>query len=498
MKTMRFQTPFTKAFTKATLGLLMSAAVITGCKKDDVIDNDDDNPPIVTDKPLKEVSGILTGEVKFYADTVYLLKGFVRVGEDDGTTIKSTGKLTIEPGTLILGDKESKGTLIVQRGSQIFAVGTADNPIVFTSERPIGLRQPGDWSGVVLCGRAFNNLVGSSTSTVQLEGGYGAYHGGQDDDDNSGELKYVRIEYAGNAINPNEEVNSLTMGSVGRGTKISYVQASYGLDDAFEWFGGTVNATNLIAYRGLDDDWDLDQGYKGNLQFALSIKDPNLADQSGSNGFEVDGPDGGHALGGTSAKIANFTVIGPKQNRGTTISTNYQHAIQIRRSAKISIYNSFFTGYPSGIALESQNTLDAATNGELNLKGNILTAINHWGGNGFGGAGTLFEGAPANGAQHPNPPRGVAFRSNPEGYDVEGFWKANNEFLNDWAGVIDASIFDVGVPTLLPVSGSKLLSGAVDVPAGLQQVSYRGAFDGTNDWTQGWTEWNPQIKDYTK
>jgi hypothetical protein len=510
MKLSFLKTKMTEVSGKLVLGMLLAATVATGCKKDDENGGGDDGTP--GDLVVKEVTGTLTGDITWSADTVYLLKGFVRVGSDNGTTISATGKLTIEPGTLILGDRETKGTLVVQRGSQIFAVGEENKPIIFTSERAIGLKQPGDWGGVVVCGKAFNNLVGTGSNTVQLEGGYGAFHGGQEDNDNSGELKYVRIEYAGIAINPNEEVNSLTMGSVGTGTKISYVQCSYGLDDAFEWFGGTVNCSNLIAYRCLDDDWDLDQGFKGNVQFCLSIKDPNLADQSGSNGFEVDGPDAGFANGGTSAKLANFTVIGPKQTRETTIATQYEHAIQIRRSAKISIYNSFFAGFPRGVALESTNTQNAATADELQLKGNILAAVENWGGNGFGSSGKLFvnnivgypivspPGEPVvrdstTGAQHPNPPRGPAYRSVPE-YDVETFWLANNTFLPKWQDAgISPSLFDVGTPSVLPLGGSVLLSGAVTLPSGFQQVSYRGAF-GSTDWTLNWTEWNPNVRNY--
>jgi hypothetical protein len=510
MKLSFLPTNFAKVSRTLALGMLLTATVATGCKKDDTSSDDDGTPN--PDLVVKEVTGTITGDVTWYADTVYLLKGFVRVGTDNGTTISATGKLTIQPGTIIIGDRETKGTLIIQRGSQIFAVGEADKPIIMTSERAIGLKQPGDWGGLVICGKAFNNLVGSSSSTVQLEGGYGAFHGGQEDNDNSGELKYVRIEYAGIAINPNEEINSLTMGSVGTGTKISYVQCSYGLDDAFEWFGGTVNCNNLIAYRCLDDDWDLDQGFKGNVQFCLSIKDPNLADQSGSNGFEVDGPDAGFANGATSAKLANFTVIGPKQTRETTIATQYQHAIQIRRSAKISIYNSFFTGFPRGITLESANTQNAANADELQLRGNILAAVENWGGSGFGAAGKLFvnnavgypiispPGEPVvrdstTGAQHPNEPRGNAFLSNPA-FTTQAFWLANNTFLPRWEDAgISSSLFDVGTPTVLPTGGSVLLSGAVTLPAGFQQVSYRGAF-GSTDWTLGWTEWNPNVKNY--
>jgi hypothetical protein len=244
------------------------------------------NVTAIPPKAIVEVKGSLEGNVTWTSDKIYKLVGFVRVGQEDVFgTITKKGVLTIQPGTVIIGDRASKGALIVQRGSQIIANGTATSPIVFTSERLPGEREAGDWGGLVICGQAPNNLPNDATNR-QLEGGYGAFHGGTDAADNSGSLKYVRLEYAGIPINPNQEVNSLTMGSVGSGTTIDYVQASFGLDDSFEWFGGTVNAKHLIAYKGLDDDFDTDNGFSGYVQFGIGIRGAAIADQSGSNGFE--------------------------------------------------------------------------------------------------------------------------------------------------------------------------------------------------------------------
>lgn len=467
---MSIQTTIKSAFTKATFGILVAGALLTGCSKDD---NGSPKEEEETDKPYKEVSGVLTGDVKFYADTTYLLKGFVRVGEDDGSTIKSTGKLTIEAGTLIFGDRETKGTLVVQRGSQIFAEGDANNPIVFTSERGVGLKQPGDWGGVVICGNAVNNIPGG---IGELEGSYGAFHGGSNDDDNSGIFKFVRIEYAGIAINPNQEVNSLTLGSVGRATEISHVQASYGLDDAFEWFGGTVNCTNLIAYRGLDDDFDVDLGFRGNVQFALAIRDANYADQSGSNGFEVDNNgSGSDDQPYTSATFSNVTVVGPKATVSSTISTNFQHALHLRRNNRLKVHNSFFTGYPYGIYIDASTTEANATNGELVMKNNVLAAVESWG---------SF----------------VPYRvKDGSTFDLKTWFESNNEYLTSWqAAGIDASIFEVGAAQVLPASGSILLNGASFAGlTGFTSVDFRGAF-GTDNWTAGWAEFNPSAKDYTK
>jgi hypothetical protein len=508
---------FSKSYWAVALGLL---AGVSACKKDD-------NNNVIPDdtRDVVVVSGVITQNTTWTKDKVYLLRGFVRVGTDTVATptfTPATPTLTIEPGTVILGDRESKGTLIIQRGAKIIADGTAAEPIIMTSERSIGNRRAGDWGGLVVCGKARNNVSGESP---QLEGGYRAFHGGTDDNDNSGIIRYVRIEYAGIAIQPNQEVNSLTMGSVGRGTIIENVQTSFGLDDAFEWFGGSVNCKNLVAFACLDDDFDVDLGYNGNVQFALSIKDPLAADQSGSNGFEVDNNGGGTATTlVTSPIFSNVTIIGPKSNREVPISLQYQSAAQLRRGNNIKIYNSFFTGYPNGIFLDNNGevlvTSEAAA-GRLVLKGNVLAGVDNWGGNGFGSAGSVFgPGTPANGANHSNNPRGsdvlggtatfangvyTVTPANVGSQTAREWFLSNNTILDKWQDAgINANIFAAEgnfPPAVLPNSGAALLSGAVafgtaELPSTFfTTVTFRGAF-GTDNWTANWTEWNPNVVAY--
>ncbi|TVQ09194.1 MAG: Ig-like domain repeat protein [Bacteroidetes bacterium] len=478
----------------------------------------------VTAKPIKEIpAGNLLGDHTWYSDTIYRINGFVRVGKDElqsgGTFVQEFGTLTIEPGTLIIGDKESKGTLIVQRGSKIFAEGTKEQPIVMTSEAPIGQRLPGDWGGLVMCGRVKNN----QGPNIELEGGYGGYHGGtvelDDVNESSGVVRYVRIEYAGIPINPNEEVNTLTMGSVGKGTVIEYVMASYGLDDAFEWFGGSVDGKYLIAYHNLDDDFDVDFGYQGFVQFGLSIRGSNLADQSGSNGFEVDNNgQGTDSEPFTAGRFANITVIGPKKTRETAINTNFQHAAQLRRNSMLRIYNSFLTGYPDGIYIDDArgNSSAHAISDELRLRNVILAGVEGWGGNGFGSAfnaeveGTV-DGLPfldADGqprGNHPNAPRGISLKQDPSDvFNVVEWFNTpayGNKRLAKWQDAgIDPTIFDViERPGVLPLAGSMLLDAARwdNVPEAdqFEQVPFSGAF-GTVDWTEGWAEWLPGIQVY--
>ncbi|HEY0896744.1 MAG TPA: hypothetical protein VGE15_09360, partial [Sphingobacteriaceae bacterium] len=255
----------------------MSAAVaLSGCRKQNVED-DDFTPPAP-----QEISGDITAS-KTYPQGTYVLKGFVYV--------KNNATLTFEAGSVIRGDKDSKGTLIVTRGAKLVANGTATNPVVFTSGQEAGNRNAGDWGGIILLGNAPVNISGGEgviEGGVDNAAGDGKY-GGSNADDNSGSLTYVRIEYGGIAFVQNNEINSLTLGGVGRGTTIENVQVSYGGDDGFEFFGGTVNAKNLVSLGHVDDDFDFDNGYVGNIQFAVALRDPALADAAGdSNGIESD------------------------------------------------------------------------------------------------------------------------------------------------------------------------------------------------------------------
>jgi len=435
-------------------------------------------------KEIVNVNGDINGNVTWTADKIWRLQGFVRV--------QNGGVLTIEPGTVIFGERASKGTLIIQRGGKIMAEGTSSQPIVFTSERDPGSREPGDWGGVVLCGKAVNN----QGTDIELEGGYGGIHGGNDNNDNSGVFRYVRIEFAGVPINPNQEVNSLTLGSIGSGTVIDHVQTSFGLDDSYEWFGGTVNAKYLVAYRGLDDDFDCDFGFSGNVQFGLGIRGATLADQSGSNGFEVDNDGAGSSLTPyTQAVFANMTLIGPKKSPETAIQAQFQHAAQLRRNSMLTIYNSFMTGYPNGVFIDdakpgcSQHALD----GDLQVRNVILAGVEGWGNNNWGGSSTNTFG-----------PLKQVDASVAPGFEVNAWFNTaefSNQILTKWQDAgIDPSIYDLGSPKLTPNAGALLLTAGkwTNTPkagAFFDKVAYAGAF-GNDNWTEGWCEWNPNSVDY--
>jgi hypothetical protein len=444
---------------------------------------------------------LAAGNVTWTADKIYKLVGFVRVGEEavKGTITKKT-VLTIEPGTLIIGDRASKGTLIVQRGSQIIANGTADKPIVMTSERAVGEREAGDWGGLVICGQAPNNLIEASR---ELEGSYGGFHGGTDAADNSGSYKYVRVEFAGIPINPNQEVNSWTFGSVGSATTVDYVQASFGLDDSFEWFGGTVNCKHLIAYKGLDDDFDTDNGFSGYIQYGIGIRGTVQADISGSNGFECDNDAAGSSLTPyTSAIFANMSIIGAKGLRETSISSQFQHGAQLRRNNKQKIYNTIITGYPWGIYVDSQlgDAKGNADKGDIDLQNVALIGVDSWGDNFWGTGGSISYN-----------PKGTPVRDNEANTAATAIligtkkptdWflgLKGNKILNNRSNTgLNDNIWTLGRPTLKLGTGTDLLSATLPtLPAFFDKTDYIGAFKDT-DWTSGWAEFSPQAVVYVK
>ncbi|HCT29500.1 MAG TPA: hypothetical protein DIW31_01925 [Bacteroidales bacterium] len=423
----------------------------------------------------KEIQGEIKGTRNFVADSVYLLKGFVYV--IDGAT------LNIAPGTIIKGDKATMGSLIVERGGTINAIGTSVNPIVFTSNQPVGGRTYGDWGGVIICGKATINQTGG---TSQVEGGPRSIYGGgatPNDADNSGTLKYVRIEYAGYPFQPDKEINGLSFCGVGSGTTIDYVQVSYANDDSFEWFGGKVNCKHLIAFRGLDDEFDTDNGYSGNLQYLIGLRDYRKADVSGSNGFESDNDANGSGNTPiTSPVFSNVTLIGPLDTTNkSSYSADFKRALHLRRNTKLSVYNSVFAGWPTGLYLDGSNTWANAQNSDLQMKNCALVGMQS------------NYGAPAGGSFNATDvqnwftdvSRNNSVIIGPVKAKIKGAFLTTNEAL---------------APVLLPLANSPLLSGAdfndtKISSAFFNQTLFIGAF-GTEDWTAGWANWNPQQTAY--
>ncbi|GAB3246137.1 hypothetical protein GCM10027347_00800 [Larkinella harenae] len=447
-----------KKLTTWMLALLMCVVTLgtmVSCNNND--GDDDDLGPEPVPGQVTEVSGNITQNTTWAAKNQYLLKGFVYV--QPGVT------LTIEPGTVIKGDQPSKGTLFILPGAKIMADGTKEKPIVFTSNQAAGQRRAGDWGGVVVMGKAPANkkdfkIEGEEVSVVP---------GGPTGDaaDNSGIIRYVRIEFAGIAFQTDKEINALTLAGVGNGTVIDYVQVSYSGDDAFEWFGGTVNAKHLIAYRTLDDDFDTDYGYSGTVQYGWILRDPAVADQctcSDSNGFESDNDGTGSTdLPQTSAKFGNVSVfMGPG-----TVNSKFRSAFRIRRNSAISIYNSTVVGaFPKGgLELEGTASQDNFKGGKSDYRG--LTIVN---GKSVVSGDTVMLKATE---------RKNTFNA------VESNLKLANNFN-----------LLTGKPGFVLQTGSPLLTGGVTLPSGLEATNYIGAF-GATDWTETWTNFDPQNTNYS-
>jgi hypothetical protein len=322
-----------------------------------------DDAPINT--PL---STTLTGNINttttLTADKVWTLKGYVYV--TDGA------KLIIQPGTTIVSDISEKGALCIERGAQIIAEGTATKPIIFTSGKIAGERTPGDWGGIVILGRAKTNR----TSEPTIEGGIGRPYGGTNDLDNSGVLKYVRIEYAGIAAMPNSEINALTLGGVGSGTIIENVQTIYANDDAFEFFGGTVNAKNLYAFATADDDFDFDFGYTGTITNGVSKRDPQFVDNGDAgNGVECDNDGtGSTAQPYTHPKLFNMILVGPNVS---TALANHNLGLRFRRATQFTMKNSVIWGWmKGGLSLESNETAQFVKDGVSVFENNSVGTFN--------------------------------------------------------------------------------------------------------------------------
>ena len=420
----------------------------------------------------KEVilEGNITADLTINAADKNFMKGFVYV--------KSGATLTIEAGSVIKGVSVSPGekaaSLIIEPGAKIIAEGTVDKPIVFTSDKEPGKRLTGDWGGLIICGNARVNRTNQPT----IEGGPGTLYGNTTSDEfnaeSSGKLKYVRIEFAGYPLEPDKEINGLTFGGVGSGTEVEFVQVSFSNDDSYEWFGGTVNAKHLIAYKGWDDDFDTDFGYTGKLQFLLSVRDKNIADTSDSNGFESDN-DGD---GSTKPVFSNVTLIGPFYGKvsdktqaeveaKTADAANgakggkFQAAMHLRRNTSLNVYNSVFTGWPYGLrATDKKGT----ANDGIAIKNVIFAGM--WK--------NFYEDD----------------KVSENFFNLAGSnttLATTNEIISkdgDYSSVVASA-----------VQGAEFVDEVLN-NSFFEKVTYKGAFDGKNDWTAGWTNWDPQNTEY--
>jgi hypothetical protein len=455
------------------IGIIASVATM-GCRK--IVE---DAAPTTVQPPTTPGGGqAITLQGKIDKDTTlraansYTLSGLVYI--TNGATI------TIEPGTVIKGQyTDPVGGLVITRGAKIMAKGTVDKPIVFTSAS--ATPRAGDWAGIVILGKARTNAsFNGQTGVGEIEGGINdaagnGLYGGTEDNDNSGVLQYVRIEYAGYAFLPDKEINSLTMGGVGSGTTIDHIQVSYAKDDAYEWFGGTVNLKYLIAYKTTDDDFDTDNGYSGKVQFGLVVRDSSIADISKSEAMESDNDANGSTnTPKTSAVFSNLTLIGPKATSNNKGNSNFLAAVQIRRNSSISIFNSVILGWPIGVLID--DTKGSATS--LNVKDSSIRIRN-----------TIIAGCEV----------AVKYAGTTAGESDASVqsWFGNAFYANSTLTTVDdarfVGPFNYNNPDYTPFGTSPAVSGAKftdPLLAGMSQVTFRGAIANAGadaTWWKGWT-----------
>lgn len=463
---------------KAILFFAMAAIVTVGCRKIEVDGSDNQNPnPGPGPQPGQNIvlEGKINQDTILRAANSYTLKGLVY--------ITNNATLTIEPGTVIKGQFTNPiGGLIITRGAKIVADGTVDKPIVFTSAS--NTPRSGDWAGIVILGKAtVNSTFNGKAGEGEIEGGVNnadgdGLYGGTDDADNSGILRYVRVEYAGYAYLPDKEINAMTMGGVGNGTVIDYVEVLYAKDDAFEWFGGSVNSSHLIAYRTQDDDFDTDNGFSGKIQFGIIARDSTIADISRSESFESDNDANGSTLTPqTQAVFSNITSVGPMATLNNKGNSLFLAGAQIRRNSRISIFNSVWLGWPIGVLIDGSKGHPT----DLNINDSTLRIRN-----------SIIAGSPVPVKYAPSAaaPTGANDASIQDWFTTPFF---GNSILTTVEEAKFVNPFNYSNPDYSPFGTSPASTGAKftdPLLEGLKQVPFKGAIaPGGEDatWHKGWT-----------
>src|SRR5688500_12058738 len=429
---------------------------------------------------VADLTGIITTSRTLFKDTLYTLKGYVKVANN--------ASLTIQPGTRIVGDFDTKGSsLWILRGSKLIADGSAAEPIVFTSEQPVGQRKPGDWGGILIIG----NGVSSRSGTIRTEGPQGVteiYSGGNNNNDDSGILRYVRIEFAGyDVTGTGQELNSLSSYAVGKGTTYEFIQTLAGLDDSFEWWGGAVDGRFLVSYESGDDHFDWTEGYHGRNQYLIGFQSARIQPAAGTGGLSTDpqgfegdgcpsgeaGCDNGNSQQPFSVPVfANFTLIGP--GNATAITSGGDIGMVIRRGT-----GGYFThGIVARWQRQGLSVRDAFTNTQLTAT-DSLNIVN------------------------------MLFAENAANYDADAsanFGKAAVFTTENHvtSGATAASLFTSLTATALdwsPAGGSPAgtVTNPVGIPAGYTAAFFGGtltpgghfgaAAAGGTKWWQGWTSY---------
>ena len=398
-----------------TAAVIASMAFATACNN-----NTDNNPDDTTLKGEIPTGTTLTGNITANATLTsgssYKLSG--------GLHVKAGNTLTIEPGvTIVAVDDDAPDYILIEQGAKIDAQGTASNPIVMTSE----LKKSGAWGGIHICGRAHTNAGEGVLSEIG-----NAPYGGSDDSDNSGTLRFIRLEYTGFALDEEHEANGISFYGVGNGTTVEYVQAYKGSDDGFEFFGGSVNVKHMVVTDCTDDSFDWTEGWNGRGQFLVAYQsgeeECDCLMECDNNGNNFDATPVAHPI------LSNLTLVGDN-------SANNTRGIRLRAGTQAEIYNSIITGKAKCITLETEQTEQALLSGTSKLQ-HIAMSSDLDSENGIYTA-EMFAVATGNSTDYVN------------------------ALANDYVGT---------------------LSGGVtpDDPF-FTRVDYKGAVSASDDWTSGWT-----------
>jgi hypothetical protein len=374
--------------------------------------------------------------------------------------------LTIEPGTVIYGGT-SRATLFIQRGAKIMADGTSRRPIVFTSPRRTGERAQTDWGSLVVLGAAPINVTGGTAFLEGLPSEAAYSFGGTDPEDSSGVLRYVRLEFGGFAIATGQEINGLTLGGVGRGTVIDHIEVLHNKDDAYEFFGGTVNASHLLAVAMADDGLDFDFGYTGSIQFAAIIKRA-VNDESDSN-FYTESDNNIPAAADAAVPVTNPNVYNVTAVR--IASGVGQYGGVIRRNSAGKHNNVIITGSRlAPLTIRDNSTFNNANSGALVVNHAILHGS--------------FEDAQFGSSDQPANTRNFLFTT-----------MTRNRNVDPGLAMGTPTLLKTYMPDLAPLAGSPALDadfvGNPPDDGFLQTVDYIGAVGPGHNWLlTGWANFS--------
>ena len=453
------------------VGVVLAVGTIAACTDVDPIG------PATTNSGSAVLSGDISANRTLFSDTVYTLSGYVKV--------QSGATLTIRPGTRIVGDTTKPGSsLWILRGARIDAQGTAASPIVFTSARTPGNRKPGDWGGIIIIGNARINRTANPIFTEGPPTAAENYAGGTNDNDNSGIMRYVRIEFAGYDVSGGngQELNSLSLYAVGRGTTLEFIQSVAGLDDGFEWFGGTVDGRYLVSYEAGDDHFDWTEGYSGRNQFIVALQTRLITPRPGTGalstdprGFEGDGCEDTKA-GCTFLNppfsmpvFANFTLVGPGAGVFAQADGN---GIVVRRGSGATLINGVVARWPQyGLSLRNAESNNLRIADSVTVR-NLVLSDN----------GASFEPAGTNFGQFLN----VSSNNITQVSGTASLFASINPATLDWTPSASSVLRTSGLTSLIGTAAAARVIGFFG--GSMLGSAYSGAADPAGlKWWTGWT-----------